>query len=136
HGLEVLRRPGARRPRPGVRARQRRAAARGAVRHRGATTDGRPLEARRTGPRPRVPPPHPPSGRLRLMSEKGIAVTDELRRYLLDHSIPRSDVHRDLVVATREQMGDRSIMQIAEEQGPFLTFLARMLGARRAIEVG
>lgn len=70
------------------------------------------------------------------MSEKGIAVTDELRRYLLDHSIPRSDVHRDLVVATREQMGDRSIMQIAEEQGPFLTFLARMLGARRAIEVG
>jgi len=27
-------------------------------------------------------------------------------------------------------------MQIAEEQGPFLTWTARLLGARRAIEVG
>lgn len=65
-----------------------------------------------------------------------MAVTDELRRYLLDHSLPRTEVHRDLVVATREQMGDSSIMQIAEEQGPLLTFLARLVGARRAVEVG
>ncbi|MFZ4517253.1 MAG: O-methyltransferase [Microthrixaceae bacterium] len=70
------------------------------------------------------------------MADKGIPFTEELRSYLLAHSLPRSEVHRDLVVATREAMGDLSIMQIAEEQGPFLTFLARLLGARRAVEVG
>ena len=70
------------------------------------------------------------------MAEKGIAMTPALRRYLVDHSIPRSDVERELVDATREAMGDLSIMQIAEEQGPFLTWLVRLLGARRAVEVG
>lgn len=70
------------------------------------------------------------------MAGKGITVTDELVGYLLEHSIPRSQVHRDLVVATREAMGDRAIMQISPEQGPLLTFLARLIGAREAVEVG
>lgn len=69
-------------------------------------------------------------------SSKGVAVTPELRAYLLDHSVPRSTAHDGLVAATREAMGDWAIMQIAEEQGPFLTWLARLLGARRAVEVG
>jgi caffeoyl-CoA O-methyltransferase len=70
------------------------------------------------------------------VADKGIPFTDELRRYLLAHSIPRTEVHRELVAATRQAMGDLALMQIAEEQGPFLTLLARVLGARRAIEVG
>jgi caffeoyl-CoA O-methyltransferase len=70
------------------------------------------------------------------MADKGIPFTDELRSYLLAHSIPGSPVHAELVAATRAAMGDLSIMQIAEEQGPFLTFLARLVGARRAVEVG
>src|SRR6476661_2252135 len=70
------------------------------------------------------------------MAEKGIAMTPELRAYLVDHSIERTDVHRQMVDATRAAMGDLSIMQIAEEQGPFLTWLARLVGARRAVEVG
>jgi caffeoyl-CoA O-methyltransferase len=70
------------------------------------------------------------------MAEKGIPFTDGLRDYLLTHSIPRSPVHRELVAATHEAMGDLSIMQIAQEQGPFMTFLTRLVGARRAVEVG
>jgi caffeoyl-CoA O-methyltransferase len=70
------------------------------------------------------------------MAGKGIAVTPELIDYLLEHSLPRTDVHRDLVVATQEAMGDWAIMQISPEQGPFLTFLARLIGAQEAIEVG
>lgn len=70
------------------------------------------------------------------MADKGIPMTDELRSYLLAHSIPRSAVHAELVAATRQAMGDLSIMQIAEEQGPFMTFLTRLVGARRAVEVG
>ena len=70
------------------------------------------------------------------MAGKGIPVTPELVDYLLDHSLPRTDVHRDLVARTHDAMGDRSITQISPEQGPLLTFLARLIGAREAIEIG
>jgi len=45
-------------------------------------------------------------------------------------------VHDRLIAATAEAMGDLSIMQVAPEQGPWLTFMARLLGAGRAVEVG
>jgi caffeoyl-CoA O-methyltransferase len=67
---------------------------------------------------------------------KGVSVTPELRSYLLEHSVPQHEAHTDLVAATRSAMGDLAIMQIAEEQGPFLTWLARLLSVRRAVEVG
>ena len=70
------------------------------------------------------------------MANKGIQLTDELLTYVLGHSIPRTGVHRRLVAATEEQLGDTSRMQISEEQGPLLTFLARLVGARQAVEVG
>jgi caffeoyl-CoA O-methyltransferase len=69
-------------------------------------------------------------------TSKGVAVTPELRSYLIDHSVPQHTAHADLVAATRETLGDLAIMQIAEEQGPFLTWMTRLLGARRAVEVG
>lgn len=70
------------------------------------------------------------------MGGKGITMTDELRRYLVDHSIARSDVHRRLVQVTHDTLGDTAIMQISEEQGAFLTLLVRLIGARRAVEIG
>lgn len=69
-------------------------------------------------------------------TSKGVAVTPELRQYLIDHSITQPDVNAELVEATKMAMQGLSIMQIAEEQGPFLTWLARLLGTRRAIEIG
>jgi len=71
------------------------------------------------------------------MAGKGIPVTDELRGYLVAHSDPpRTDVHRRLVTHTREVIGDLSIMQVAEEQGPWLSFMVKLLGASRVVEVG
>ncbi|MGB3409985.1 MAG: O-methyltransferase [Microthrixaceae bacterium] len=70
------------------------------------------------------------------MAGSDIAMSPELRSYLLDHSIPRTDVHRRLVALTRQQLGDTAVMQISEEQGPLLTFLARLIGARCAVEIG
>ncbi len=55
--------------------------------------------------------------------------------YLLDHSTPPDGVQRELIEETRA-LGDVSIMQIAPEQGAFLTLLTRAVGARRAVEVG
>ena len=70
------------------------------------------------------------------MANKGIQVTDELQGYMLEHSIPRTDVHRRLVEVTAESLGSTSIMQISPEQGPLLTFLVRLIGAQRAVEIG
>lgn len=67
---------------------------------------------------------------------KGVSITPELRSYLVAHSLPQHPATQRLVEATRASLGDLSIMQVAEEQGPFLTWMARLLGARRAVEVG
>ncbi|HEV7678390.1 MAG TPA: O-methyltransferase [Candidatus Dormibacteraeota bacterium] len=51
------------------------------------------------------------------------------------HSAPIDDVQRELIDETA-RLGPVSGMQIAPEQGAFLTILARALGVRRAVEVG
>src|SRR5690348_3591403 len=69
------------------------------------------------------------------MHEKFTALTPELYGYLVAHNREPDDVLRDLAAET-ERLGPISMMQIAVEQGAFLTFLGRLLGARRAVEVG
>ena len=70
------------------------------------------------------------------MALKGLPFTDELQDYLLAHSMPRSVVHERLVEVTRDALGETARMQIAPEQGAFLTLLVRLIGARTAVEVG
>lgn len=55
--------------------------------------------------------------------------------YLVEHGTPPDELQRRLIDETRE-LGAMSIMQIAPEQGAFLTLLTRAIGARRALEVG
>jgi caffeoyl-CoA O-methyltransferase len=71
------------------------------------------------------------------MSEapKSIQMTAALHAYMVAHGTPPDEIQRGLITETRV-LGDVSIMQIAPEQGAFMTLLARMLGARRAIEIG
>lgn len=69
------------------------------------------------------------------MSATSIGLSDALQTYVVAHSTPVDDVLRDLAEETRA-MGDRAAMQIAPEQGTFLTLVARLIGARRAVEVG
>nr|WP_229805785.1 class I SAM-dependent methyltransferase [Microbispora rosea] len=57
--------------------------------------------------------------------------------YLLTHCSPAADeVLRDLAVRTREETGGAAGMQISHDEGALLTMLARMSGARLAVEVG
>lgn len=70
------------------------------------------------------------------MALKGLPFTDELQDYLLAHSMPRSVVHERLVEVTHESLGETARMQIAPEQGAFLTLLVRLIGAHTAVEVG
>jgi caffeoyl-CoA O-methyltransferase len=56
--------------------------------------------------------------------------------YLVAHGTPPDEIQRELIDTTRQEVGDWALMQIAPEQGAFMTLLARAIGARRAIEVG
>lgn len=68
------------------------------------------------------------------MSNRTLNLDDTLYRYLLDVSLREHPVLAELRAAT--QTHPRSNMQIAPEQGQFMALLIRLLGARRALEIG
>jgi caffeoyl-CoA O-methyltransferase len=69
------------------------------------------------------------------MDDKFTALTPALYEYLVAHAPPLDPVLRDLRAETAA-FGPIAMMQIAHEQGAFLTLLTRAIGARRAVEVG
>jgi predicted O-methyltransferase YrrM len=68
------------------------------------------------------------------MTNQSIGLSEELQNYILDHSL-RED---PLLVRLREETAElpQRNMQIAPEQGQFMAMLARLIGAKRYIEVG
>ena len=66
---------------------------------------------------------------------KSIQMTAALHAYLVSHGTPPDEIQRALIDET-QVLGNISVMQIAPEQGAFMTLLARILGAQRAIEIG
>jgi caffeoyl-CoA O-methyltransferase len=69
------------------------------------------------------------------MPDKFTALTPELYGYVVEHGARQDDVLHRLAAET-EELGDIAIMQIAPEQGAFMTLLVRAMGARRALELG
>jgi len=69
------------------------------------------------------------------MSPKSFLLTEDLHGYLLASSSALDGVARSLIDETAA-LGGISRMQVAPEQGLLLTLLARLLAARRAVEVG
>jgi caffeoyl-CoA O-methyltransferase len=70
-----------------------------------------------------------------LMPAKFTSLDEDLHAYLVAHGARQDDVLRRLAAET-EELGDVAVMQIAPDQGAFLTLLARAIGARRALELG
>lgn len=68
------------------------------------------------------------------MSNRTITLTESLYQYLLDHSLREDAIARALRERTASHEWAR--MQIAPEQGQFMTLLAELVGARHAVEVG
>ncbi|HXV35933.1 MAG TPA: SAM-dependent methyltransferase, partial [Myxococcota bacterium] len=66
------------------------------------------------------------------MQPKSVAMTEPLYAYLVEHGTPPDAIQRALIEETRA-LGSVAVMQIAPDQGAFLTLLARLIGARRAI---
>jgi len=68
-------------------------------------------------------------------SYKSLPVGIELHQYVVEHGTPPDAIQQELIEETAK-LGGISLMQIAPEQGAFMTLLARAIGARHAIEVG
>lgn len=66
---------------------------------------------------------------------KSFALSPALHEYIVSHGTPPDALQRELIEETK-QLGGISLMQVAPEQGAFLTLLTRLMGARRAVEVG
>jgi predicted O-methyltransferase YrrM len=60
----------------------------------------------------------------------------KLHEYLVAHATAPDALLRDLIAQTAERFPGNVTYQIGPEQGMFMTMLASVMGARRAIEVG
>lgn len=69
------------------------------------------------------------------MPDKFTALTPELYRYIVDHGAREDAVLRRVREET-EALGEIAVMQISPDQGALMSFLARAIGARRALELG
>lgn len=70
-----------------------------------------------------------------LVTAKSIGLSDDLHDYLTAHC-GRDPLLAELIEETRTTFAAQAHFQIALEQAAFLTLLAKLLGAREAIEVG
>src|SRR4051794_24145144 len=66
---------------------------------------------------------------------KSFLLSSELAEYLVGNGNPPDAVQQALIEETAS-LGAVAGMQIAPEQGAFLTVLTQLIGARRAIEIG
>jgi caffeoyl-CoA O-methyltransferase len=66
---------------------------------------------------------------------KFTSVDETLHRYMVEHGARQDEVLRRVQEETAA-MGEISDMQIAPDQGAFMTLLARAIGAREALEIG
>ena len=66
---------------------------------------------------------------------KSFHLSPEVHSYLIEHGTPPDAVQQALIEETAA-LGGISLMQIAPEQGAFMTLLTRAMGARRALEIG
>ncbi len=69
------------------------------------------------------------------MSNRTLSMDDRLYEYMLDVSVNESELLRELREETAASV-EFSVMQISPEQGQFMTLLMRLIGAKKAIELG
>jgi predicted O-methyltransferase YrrM len=68
------------------------------------------------------------------MSNRTLAIDDVLHQYLIDHTAPEHPAQAKLRAVTARH--PHAGMQISPDQAQFMQLLVKLMGARRAIEVG
>lgn len=67
---------------------------------------------------------------------KALQLTPELYGYLIAHGSPPDELLSRLTAETTASFRYSAGMQVPPEQGTFLTLITRLIGARRALEIG
>ena len=67
---------------------------------------------------------------------RNFTITDDVRDYAVGHGTWQPDEVINQLRAETEALGSVAGMQIGDDQGQLLTMLARLVGARRAVEIG
>ena len=67
---------------------------------------------------------------------RNVTITDDVRDYAVRHGTWQPDDVIRRLRAETEALGTVAGMQIGDDQGQLLTMLARLVGARRAVEIG
>ena len=70
------------------------------------------------------------------MTRRSEWLSAELEDYVVSHSARPDDLLEQLAAETAASWPDAAGMQIGPEQGTLMTMLARLSGARRALEIG
>jgi caffeoyl-CoA O-methyltransferase len=70
------------------------------------------------------------------MTRRSEQLSQELQDYLATHSTQPDKVLSELAEETASRFPDAAGMQIGSDQGMFMTLLTRLIGARRALEIG
>ncbi|WFE26745.1 O-methyltransferase [Solwaraspora sp. WMMD791] len=70
------------------------------------------------------------------MTTKTLPMTDALQAYVVAHGTPPDEIVGDLIAETATNLPENAQMQVAPEQAALMTMLARLVGARQAVEVG
>ncbi|QLH43088.1 MAG: class I SAM-dependent methyltransferase [Coxiellaceae bacterium] len=70
------------------------------------------------------------------MANRTIVMNNQLYNYLIQHSVRETPLLAELRQTTAQRFPNTAEMQISPEQGQFLAFLAELIGAKRALEVG
>jgi len=70
------------------------------------------------------------------MTRRSDWLSAELEEYVAAHSAQPDEVLRKLAEETASVFPDAAEMQIGPDQGAFMTIMTRLIGARRALEIG
>jgi caffeoyl-CoA O-methyltransferase len=70
------------------------------------------------------------------MTKETLALSPALHDYVVANGSAPDDIVRDLIDETARVLPEDQGMQIAPEQAGFMTLLARIIGARQAVEIG
>jgi O-methyltransferase len=69
-----------------------------------------------------------------IVSNRPLSVTEDIHRYLIEHSVREPEVLARLRAVTA--LTPNASMQIGPEQGQFMALLTKLIDARQCIEVG